>query len=429
MKRLLGAVALSAALAVGGVAQAQSTDYTLSVQGSTSQNVNASFDLSVQLDSATGADVSGWSFGLCHDSTLFDITAAADGATTQVVKNGDGPDFNQTNLIPGDGFTVGLVICLTGCAILPPGAGYELNVLSYQAGGTEGTGDVNFCDTIGTPPVATVVVVGGSSIVPTQVGATVELTSPPPPGFDYIAPNPTATFDQASGTGALSAQFSIQEQGTSPGFPNETQGFSMGVAHDPAILEVAGGPTHLLPFEPDFTGPTVLADGWTIGVVYSFTSANVMVFDVAKAVIEVDYNISGLAGSAATSTPLTFSNTLGAVPVDNVVVVAGLSLDAGFVNGTINLEPVTDTPFLRGDCNTDLRLDIADGVWILNFLFQEGPAGTCAEACDADDNGSLEMVDAIFVIQYRLLNGPAPAAPFPACGIDAGADCDASACP
>ena len=174
---------------------------------------------------------------------------------------------------------------------------------------------------------------------------------------------------------------------------------------------------------------SILADGWTIGTVYSFTSANVAAFGTATPVIEIEYGISGLAGSAATSTPLTFSNALGNPTVDNVVVVAGLSLDAAFVDGSVNLEPVTDTPFLRGDCNSDLKADIADGVWILNFLFQAGPAGACAEACDADDNGDLDMVDAMYIIQYRLLNGPAPAAPFPECGIEAGADCDASACP
>ena len=429
MKRLLGAVALSAALAVGGVARAGTADYTLSVQGSTTHNVNSSFDLSVQLENTTTDVVSGWSFGLCHDATLLDITGAADGATTAVVKNGSPPDFNQTNVIPGSGFTVGLVICLTGCATLAPGTGYELNVISYDAGATEGTGDVNFCDSIGIPPVATVIVVGGASIVPTQLGATIELVTPPPAGFDYVAPNPTATFDQASGTGAFTTQFSIAEQATSAGFPNETQGFSMGVAHDPSILAIAGGPTHVLPFSPDFTGPTVLANGWTIGVVYSFTSLNVMIFDVAKPVISVDYTISGLAGSAALTTPLTFSNTLGVVPVDNVVVVAGLSLDAGFIDGAVTLEPVTDTPFVRGDCNADQKVNIADGIWILNFMFQEGPEGTCAEACDADDSGDLEMTDAIYVIQYQLLNGPAPVAPFPACGIETGADCDASACP
>ena len=107
----------------------------------------------------------------------------------------------------------------------------------------------------------------------------------------------------------------------------------------------------------------------------------------------------------------------------------GLSLDAGFIDGQINLEPVVDTAFLRGDCNTDLRVDIADGVWILNNMFQSGPAGTCAEACDADNNGALEMGNAIYVITYRLLSGPAPIAPFPECGIEAGADCVTSACP
>ena len=427
MKKFLGAMALSAAFAVGGVANAQ--DYTLSVGGSATQDVDTTFDLTVNFDSSTGGDVSGWSLGLCHDATLFDIDSVADGSTTATVNGGSEPAFNTINVLPGEGFTVGLVIDLFGMQLLPPGTGYELNVATYTAGSTAGTGDLNFCNTLGTPSVDTVVVVNGASVTPATNGLTLELVSPPPPGFNYLAPNPTANFDQASGTGSFTAQFSIEEQATSPGFPNDTQGFSMAVAHDPAILSVTAGPNFLLPFTPDFSGPAVLADGWTIGTVYSFTSANVAAFATATPVIEIEYAISGLAGSGATSTPLNFSNALGSPTVDNVVVVAGLSLDAAFVDGAVNLEPVTDTPFLRGDCNSDLKADIADGIWILNFLFQGGPAGACAEACDADDNGDLDMLDAMSIIQYRLLNGPAPAAPFPECGIEAGADCDASACP
>ena len=428
MKKLLGAVALSTAMAVTGVANAQS-DYTLSVGGNLSPEINSSFDLTVNLDSATGSDIAGWSFGLCHDSTAIDITAIADGSTTATVKNGAAADFNQTNVLPGQGVTVGLVICLTGCATLAPGTGYELHTVSYTADSAEGTANVSFCDTLGTPNVDTVVVVGGASIIPDQVGATVSVTVPPPASFDYLAPNMSANFDATSGTGSFTAEFSIQEQAQSPGFPNITQGFSMAVEHDPSILSIAGGPNTLLGFTPEFLGPGVFANGWTIGVVYSFTGLNTATFDVATPVVAVDYDISGLAGSAQTTTPLTFSNALNTPPVDNVVVVAGLSLDATFVDGGVTLVPVTDTPFLRGDCNTDLRLDIADGVWILNFMFQSGPAGSCAEACDADNSGALEMTDAIYVIQYRLLSGPAPSAPFPECGIEAGADCDASACP
>jgi hypothetical protein len=203
----------------------------------------------------------------------------------------------------------------------------------------------------------------------------------------------------------------------------------MGLAHDPSILTIADGPESVLAFDPDFVGPALHAGGWTIGVVYSFLGQSTLSFGATTPVIAIDYAISGLAGSPATSTALTWSDSLGAPPVANVVVVGGQSLDATFVDGMIGLEPITDTPFRRGDCNSDERVNIADGIYILNDLFLGGPDGLCAAACDVNDDDQLGIVDAIHVIQYQLLGGPAPAAPFPSCGIDSGAPCDAGPCP
>ena len=427
MKQILGIAVLAVALAAGGTAEAQ--NYTISVGGPTTHNVDSSFDLTVELDSSAGIDLAGWSYGLCHDATLFDITAVAAGATTLTVRNGALPDFNNLNVLPGEGFTVGVVICFTSCAVLAPSSGNELNVATYSAGSAEGLGDVGFCNSLGLPPVATVVVEGGSSVAPAQLGTAIEIVAPPPPSFQYQAPNVNANFDATSGNGGFTTQFSIGEDVTNTGFPNLSQGFSMALQHDETILSVASGPTPVLPFSPDFTGPAVFSDGWTIGVVYSFAGLNSLAFDSMIPVIEIEYAISGLAGSPAITTPLTWSNFLGSPPVSNVVVVGGQSLDADFGDGSATLFPITDTPFLRADCNSDLRIDLADGIWVLNNLFQGGPGGTCAEACDADDNASVDLVDAIYIFQFLLLSGTAPAAPFPDCGIDAGALCDASSCP
>ena len=44
------------------------------------------------------------------------------------------------------------------------------------------------------------------------------------------------------------------------------------------------------------------------------------------------------------------------------------------------------------------------------------------EAADADDNGSLQLTDAVFVLLFLFSGGDAPAAPGPfECGSEAGA--------
>lgn len=428
MKTTIALATLALALAAGASAAAQSP-YALSIEGATTQPTGAQFSLSIVLDSAGGAAIAGWSFGVCHSSEFFDIQGAEDGAATAHAKNGGPPDFASITVIPDGGFTVGVVICFTGCSPLPPGNDRELNVATYGAGNAAGSGNIGFCSTLGTPPVATVVVVGGASVTPVQVGATIQVVAPPPPGFEFIAPDVAAEFDPATGEGSFAIAVAIAEDPESAGFPNASQGFSMALAHDPGILAVMGAPGPSLPFEPDFVGPSVLAAGWSIGVVYSFLGTDVLAFPAATPVVEVAYAISGLAGSPATSTALSWSNALGSPPVANVVVVGGQSIAATFADGQVDLAPVSDLAFIRGDCNADRRVNIADGIFLLNDLFLAGPDPSCSAACDTNDSGAIDLADAVSSIQYLLLGGPPPAAPFPGCGVDPGAPCEASACP
>jgi len=69
----------------------------------------------------------------------------------------------------------------------------------------------------------------------------------------------------------------------------------------------------------------------------------------------------------------------------------------------------------------------------LGFLFLSSKAPTCYDAADADDNGRLELTDAIYALTYLFLGGPSPPEPFTACGKDvteSELDCDGfAACP
>jgi hypothetical protein len=67
-----------------------------------------------------------------------------------------------------------------------------------------------------------------------------------------------------------------------------------------------------------------------------------------------------------------------------------------------------DAPFLRGDSNRDFAVDISDVVFTLGYLFQGGPAPTCADAMDANDDGALDISDAINTL-FSLYGGGAPA--------------------
>ncbi len=83
------------------------------------------------------------------------------------------------------------------------------------------------------------------------------------------------------------------------------------------------------------------------------------------------------------------------------------------------------TNFHRGDADDNGVLQLTDAIRILGFLFLGGQEPTCLDAADADDNGVLQLTDAIRILGFLFLGGPPPAAPGPppdACGIDAAKD-------
>jgi len=168
MRKLVQTVALLLVVITANFAVAQ--DYVMTVS-SGNMNVGGSGDLSITFDN-NGGNVQGWSYGACNDIAMLTCTGVADGSTTATVKNGDPPDFNQISVFD-EGFTCGVVICFVGCATLAPGTGYELNVASYSCT-AEGSTRVSFCDILGSPSVATVVVVDGASVAPAQNSGSVE---------------------------------------------------------------------------------------------------------------------------------------------------------------------------------------------------------------------------------------------------------------
>ena len=82
-----------------------------------------------------------------------------------------------------------------------------------------------------------------------------------------------------------------------------------------------------------------------------------------------------------------------------------------------------DIPFVRGDANVDGSVNLSDGIWLLQHLFQSGPGGDCFAARDFNADGTVDLADALSIIQFQLLDGAAPRHPYPHCGDSAIGDC------
>ena len=81
--------------------------------------------------------------------------------------------------------------------------------------------------------------------------------------------------------------------------------------------------------------------------------------------------------------------------------------------------------FKRGDANNSGTVDISDQIFITNFLFSEGSAPVCMDAADANDDEMVNISDGIFIV--NMLHNPSASGfpklfsfpePSPECGFD-----------
>jgi hypothetical protein len=74
--------------------------------------------------------------------------------------------------------------------------------------------------------------------------------------------------------------------------------------------------------------------------------------------------------------------------------------------------------FRRGDANNDTRFDLADALYVLNFVFRGGRASPCADAADANDDGGINLADPLWLLNWKFRGGPDMPEPFAEFGPD-----------
>ncbi len=75
-------------------------------------------------------------------------------------------------------------------------------------------------------------------------------------------------------------------------------------------------------------------------------------------------------------------------------------------------------PFIRGDADQSLELDLTDAIYILQFLFEGTADERCLDAMDVADDGTVDLADPIYFLSWLFTGGEAPPDPFPDCGLD-----------
>lgn len=417
--------------------------YQLRVE-SASGSQGAFVVVNVRLDSQPGSlgapsPLAGWSYGICHSANDVSLLSVANGPTTATVNGGSLPDFNSINSSPagGTGFTVGVVISFFGTQTLAPGTQYIINRATYSLDGTPGTvAPLVFCDSLGSPPVQTVVVVsGGLTITPVTVPGSLSIEVNDDP-YRLLA-------SDATGPAGSTVTLSVAVDN-----PQAIAGFSFGLRNDSGVaapvtaslgsdLESLNGGAGADFFAFDESPPLVTGvdAGVVVGCVFSLQPP----FDSLAAgegaeIARVSYQISpGLA--AETTTEVSFSGQLSpSAPILLIVNGEGVVPSeriAGSITGLVGSAPL----FVRGDVNADGALDLADVSVLAAWLFGVGPGVACEDVGDIDDSGQLApLVDLFYLVAYLFQGGPVLPPPFLACGSDPTPDalmCEAStpSCP
>ena len=224
---------------------------------------------------------------------------------------------------------------------------------------------------------------------------------------------------------------------------DQIQGFSMAVTHSCDLLPVddsfsiTGGvleevAAEFINIDFDKADESVDGDGceFILGVLVDaqgpFDGRTIPATDQFRRLFSLDFEVQESA-PCGECIPLEFTDRVmgnGMVPVDNLVSINFESRAPEVFNCSVCVAgaPGDGVGFVRGDCNfsgtTDGRpVDIADAAAAVGFFFLEGdqsfPA-PCEDACDANDDGQLDVSDVVFILEYLFIAGsPEPPPPGP----------------
>ena len=113
---------------------------------------------------------------------------------------------------------------------------------------------------------------------------------------------------------------------------------------------------------------------------------------------QIDWHVISSGGTHATSTNYILDGTLDQTAI-------GFSqndtytLNSGFWQ-------VFEPGFLCGDPNNDGSVNVSDAVWIINFVFTNGPEPEPWASGEVNCDGALNISDAVWAVSYTHLTLP-----------------------
>lgn len=219
------------------------------------------------------------------------------------------------------------------------------------------------------------------------------------------------------------------------------QGFSISVAHDPAVLEIISATeagTDAAEVFPSAFERTELVDrpdgsGFVSAVVLSLFNPVTLppegVFSLARAAYRVrpwDVKAGGLPPGEmrVVSTVLQYRDGLrgSGQPVNNRLTHNGITTLPCRDPLELSFLFLSGDEFIRGDSDSSGGLDISDALRTIGYLFLGMEPPSCLDAADINDDGRVDLADPVFCLDFLFRGGRPPPEPFPGPGFDPSED-------
>ncbi|MCI0651454.1 MAG: hypothetical protein L0Z55_06185 [Planctomycetes bacterium] len=413
--------------------------------------------ISVSLTVTNDLPLRGFSLGLAHDDLIVALDDIVQGATLAAMNGGDGADYflAETNPDNGPGGFIGCVISLSApIEELAIGIDQELAVFEYTIAAAAVPGSstsLDFSDTLGDPPVVTVMS-NGTSYVPVQVSGAIDVVTPPVLDLACtIADACTCDFTLSWTNPIAYDSISVREDGIEIASLAGTAASYAGTLPSAgsalyAIVPTSGGvpgaasecSLSCIVLPPPQAPALTCSEGTSSALGCSFTFSWSGGDPYESAVLVLDGSTILATLGAADDPEVTAVIPEGS---HEVCLTTTDSCAQSSEAACCSIECVisSDLPeFLRGDVNgTGGTNALVDALALLNWQFNSGPTPPCFDAADVDDNGLvIALVDALFLLNWQFSMGDEPPAPGPfVCGPDptdpdtAGCETQPAACP
>jgi len=167
--------------------------------------------------------------------------------------------------------------------------------------------------------------------------------------------------------------------------------------------------------EAEFVTGSIFADGRTGGSVTAILSFGAPIRSLPAS--EAPYRIArffyGTEGDPTTGT-MRIAAPVGDSPVTTVEGDAGrpmtpeeLTVDRTPIEVAVPCPATGEVPFNRGDANQDGAVNISDGVTIVRSVYGLTGDRGCPDALDSNDDEKVDAADGIYLLNYLFLGGPA----------------------